>query len=171
MVVLQGIITGDFIVRELSNLQKMVKFTISVQNEFKSKGSDKKGYTKFDCNAFGAIADTLCSCCQNGSRLVVVGKLKKTSYLNKKTGEKVENVIVDVDSVYFTGYPSRKRKWKDYEPANEYEFREIDCGDSETPVDDLAFGNGGIKKFMKSIQDDPNMIAGFSNGDNWKPVD
>ena len=164
-------IAGDLIVRETSNQHKMVKFTLAVQDEYKHKGHEKKAFSNFDCTAFGKTAEIICNCCQGGSRIVVDGKLARTTYLDREHGGKTSGVVINVKYVYFVGYPKVQRRMIDYAPVDENEFREIDCGDYEIPVDDLAFENGGVKKFMRSIEEDPNMLGGFSNGEGWHPVE
>lgn len=170
IVILQGMVVGETIVRTSENLYTMAKFTFAVRKKYKRKDKKKNGYHKFKCIAWGKVGDIVCRYLQNGSRIVIVGELSDMRYKNRD-GESANDVYVTVHKIYFSGNnDGEQRGDADYGLISEEEFREIPCDGAPYPVDDVSSGEQKIEEFLTFAKDDADYYMGGTDNGQIYPV-
>lgn len=103
-VLLMGRITKDPKIEERKGETKFLKFTIAVDRQ---NGKDETDF--IDCTAFNKTAEIIEKYIIKGNRMLVVGNLQKSSYINKKD-ETVYNTSVIVNEFYFVDSKNTKKE-------------------------------------------------------------
>ena len=94
IVILEGRITRDLVLKEYDNNKYVCDFTLAVH--YYSKISRKEETSFIDCVVWNNQAKNLVKYCQKGSLISVNGKLVSRSYINK-SGIKIYTTEVVVD--------------------------------------------------------------------------
>ena len=98
-----GRLARDPELRKSQSGKSMLKFTLAVDNSYKSKtGEVVNGVFWNPCSAWGTTADLISQYCRKGSRILVEGKLETREYTGKN-GERRWETSVNVENVIFLG--------------------------------------------------------------------
>lgn len=102
--ILMGNLTRDPETRATTTGQSVTSFSLAVNRSYKNREGrmvDEVGY--FECEAWGAMGETIAKWCHRGSGLLVSGALRQDTWEDKETGKKRSNIRVRVEDFNFVG--------------------------------------------------------------------
>jgi single-strand DNA-binding protein len=103
-VMLAGNLTRDPELRHTSGNTAVCSFTVASNLRWKDASGQAKEETTFiDCEAWGAVAETIAKYMSKGKPIFVEGRLRTDEWEDKQTGQKRSKLKVVVDSFQFVG--------------------------------------------------------------------
>lgn len=99
-VILMGNLTRDPEIRYTQGEKSMAiaRFSLAINRRFSREGETNVDF--FNCTAFGKQAEFVEKYFRQGSRMLLVGRIKNDNYTNKN-GEKVYSVQIMADEIEF----------------------------------------------------------------------
>lgn len=121
-VVLVGNLTRDIEARNLPSGVDVAEFGLAVNNRKQVDGEWVDDPNFFDCSAFGSLAVNAIKSLGKGDRVVVVGRLRWSSWVDKDTQKNRSKVTIMVDEVspslrWATATPTRNPKGEGSTPG------------------------------------------------------
>lgn len=103
-IILQGRLTKDpnENTRTTQNGLSVIRFSIAVERNSKSKQSSEYETDFIDCTAWGATADFIRRYFSKGSSIIVEGDLRNNNYTDKQGVKHYANTV-NVSTAYFVG--------------------------------------------------------------------
>jgi len=98
-VILMGNLTRDPELRTLPSGAEVCEFTLAVNEKYKGK----EEVSFIDCAAWNKVAETVSNYKKKGDSIIVEGKLKQESWVDKQSGQKRSKLKITVMSVTFVG--------------------------------------------------------------------
>ncbi len=103
-VILAGHITRDPEVRYTPKGTTVAKFALAMNREWKdTAGNEREEVTFCEVEAWGREAEVIGEHCKKGRPLLVEGRLKQESWVDKETQEKRSRLIVSLEAFTFIG--------------------------------------------------------------------
>lgn len=117
-VILMGRITHNLEIKQASNGNSVLSFSIAVEQNFKSQNGEKQ--TDFiNCVAWGKTAESISNYFAKGRMICIEGNLRTRNY-NDKNGVKDYVTEVYVDGFYFTGESTNQQNQNNGPYNNNY---------------------------------------------------
>ena len=119
-VTLLGNLARDPELRNIASGSAVCNFTVAVNRKWTEKGGEKKEEVSFiDCQAWGKTAETISQYFGKGKPIIVVGRLKQSTW--EKDGQKHSKIGVVVESFHFL--PAAKSQVDDTGDGNSIPVR------------------------------------------------
>ena len=127
-IIISGNLTKDIELKKSTQNKSYISFTLGVREY---TGKDNKQSNFIDFKAFNATADALAKYCHKGSYVVIIGSLRKSSYVKDGITRYYTEVYVDD----FELTPKAKTKTSDnpVEPQGEQVPLDSDLTDDDLP--------------------------------------
>lgn len=102
LVVLSGRLASDPKLTTFGDGAKVVQFTICVNRKWRTEnGEDKSDATFINCEAWEKIAVLISTRVRKGEPLLVRGRLKQKRWVDQRTGDQRQLLVVSVDEFQF----------------------------------------------------------------------
>lgn len=102
-----GNLTRDVQIRFLANERCVASFGIANSRKFKSGGETREETVFLDCEAWGETAERIGKFFAKGKPVILEGRLKQETWIDKKDGTKRSKLLLSVKEFHFV--PDGKR--------------------------------------------------------------